>query len=109
MPWRSATASTSARSAWRTAAVTSNACRWTCSGIGIALTVRADKQAIYFQSDHYFLQVGQRKLRLPSWLRPGTLTIAHKDLGGGRFLFSLILRSRLFGELIRQDAIFNDR
>ncbi|NVO54185.1 DUF4166 domain-containing protein [Rhodobacteraceae bacterium B1Z28] len=79
------------------------------AGIGITLRVSTDHSGICFHSDHYFVQVCHRKLRLPSWLRPGTLTIAHKDLGDARFLFSLTLHSRLFGELIRQDALFFDR
>lgn len=79
------------------------------SGIGMALRVSADASGLYFFSDHYFLQLGRWKLRLPPWLSPGALTIAHKDLGEARFLFSLTLHSRLFGELIRQDAVFQDR
>lgn len=79
------------------------------AGIGIALRLTADQTGIQFHSDHYFLQYSRKKLRLPQWMRPGILTIAHTDLGDARFLFSLSLRSRLFGELIRQDAIFQDR
>ena len=78
------------------------------AGIGMALRVRADPTGLYFESDHYFLQFGRRKIRLPSWLRPGRLTIAHQDRGNAQFLFSLTLRSRLFGELIHQAAIFHD-
>lgn len=77
-------------------------------GIGIALRVSADRQGLTFQSDHYFLQVAGQKLRLPAWLQPGALTITHRDLGDTRFLFSLTLKSRLLGELIRQDALFHD-
>lgn len=79
------------------------------AGIGIALHVNADTTSIQFRSDHYFLQLGRRKLRLPRWLSPGTLTIAHLDREHGKFLFSLSLHSRLFGEIIRQDALFHDR
>lgn len=78
------------------------------AGIGIALRVRTGQDRLCFESDHYFLQLGTRKLRLPAWLRPGALTITHQDLGDGRFLFSLSLQSKLFGELIHQDAIFSD-
>lgn len=79
------------------------------AGIGIALRVQADRTGLRFLSDHYFVQLGDRKLRLPRWIRPGVLTITHTDLGDARFLFSLSLHSRLFGELIHQDAIFHDR
>ena len=78
------------------------------AGIGMALRVSADRNRLCFHSDHYFLQLGKRKLRLPAWCQPGALTIAHQDLGAGKFLFSLSLRSRLLGELIHQDAHFHD-
>lgn len=78
------------------------------AGIGIALRVTADHSGLGFHSDHYFLQLWHRKLRLPKWLRPGALTITHTDLADGRFRFSLTLRSRFFGEMIRQDALFQD-
>lgn len=78
------------------------------SGIGIALRVRTDPDGLIFESDHYFLQAGKHRLRLPAWLQPGALTIAHRDRGGSQFLFSLTLKSRLFGELVCQDALFTD-
>jgi len=78
------------------------------AGIGIALRVSALKDGLTFESDHYFLQAGHWRLRLPGWLRPGSLTITHRDLGHARFLFSLSLKSRVFGELVHQDALFQD-
>ncbi|GAB4529456.1 MAG: DUF4166 domain-containing protein [Roseibium sp.] len=78
------------------------------TGIGMALRVSAGSDAIVFRSAHYFLQLGAWRLRMPAWLQPGALTITHRDLGGAHFLFSLSLRSRLFGELIHQDALFHD-
>lgn len=77
-------------------------------GIGMALQVAAEQDALVFRSDHYFLQIGSLRLRLPSCLSPGDLTITHRDLGDTRFLFSLTLTSRLFGELVHQDALFHD-
>jgi len=78
------------------------------AGLGIALRVGINQDGLSFKSDHYFLQIGNRKLRLPAWLSPGALTISHRDLGETRFLFSLTLKSRLFGELVHQDALFHD-
>ncbi|CTQ56569.1 hypothetical protein LP7551_05129 [Roseibium album] len=78
------------------------------SGIGMALRVSANSDGLVFESDHYFLQCGERRLRFPTWLNPGALTITHRDLGNARFLFSLTLKSRFFGELIHQDALFHD-
>jgi len=78
------------------------------SGIGIALRVSTRSNSLCFESDHYFLQAAGWRLRFPAWLQPGLLTITHRDLGDTRFLFSLSLESRLFGELIHQDALFHD-
>jgi hypothetical protein len=78
------------------------------SGIGIALRVNADSTGLSFESDHYFLKISQFRLRFPTWLQPGALTITHRDLGNDWFLFSLSLYSHFLGELVRQDALFHD-
>jgi len=78
-------------------------------GFGIALAVSADTQALHFHSDHYFLAVGRWRMRLPRWLEPGVLTISHVDQGGGWFAFVLVLRHRLFGEIINQTGLFRER
>ena len=78
-------------------------------GVGIALTVSADEQALHFHSDHYFLTVGSVRLRLPRWLDPGALTISHVDQGDERFAFVLSLVHPLFGEIIRQTGSFRER
>ena len=82
-------------------------------GIGIALTVSADERALHFHSHHYFLSLGRRRLRLrwrlPGWLAPGALTISHIDRGDGRFAFVLVLRHRLFGEIVAQTGVFRER
>jgi len=82
-------------------------------GIGMALNVCAEDQGLLFKSDHYFMQIFGRRIRLPKALGPGVLVIGHYDLGadsGGnrQFRFSLNLSHRLFGQMICQDAIFND-
>jgi hypothetical protein len=77
-------------------------------GIGMALTVEATPTALLFKSDHYFLQLFGMRARLPRWLSPGALVIGHHELGNDRFTFTLSLRSRWFGDLIRQDAVFKD-
>ncbi len=77
-------------------------------GIGMALRHETGPEALFFKSDHYFLQILGRRLRLPRFLSPGKLVIGHHDLGHGQFIFSLDLQHRLLGQLIRQDALFND-
>jgi hypothetical protein len=78
-------------------------------GLGIALRVRADAEALHFHSDHYFVAVGALRLRLPAWLGPGALTISHVDRGCGRFAFVLALRHPLLGEIVRQTGLFHER
>ena len=77
-------------------------------GIGMALNVRAEKNALLFKSDHYFLKVFGLRLRIPRILSPGALVIGHHDQGNGQFRFSLDLDHSLFGKMIHQDAIFID-
>lgn len=77
-------------------------------GIGMALKVSVEGPDLLFKSDHYFVQVLGRRLRLPRVFSPGALVIGHHDMGHGQFRFSLDLRHRLFGQMITQDAIFND-
>lgn len=78
-------------------------------GFGIALSLSADDRMLRFRSDHYFLRLAGRRIRLPPWLAPGALTISHIDLGDGRFAFVLVLRHWLFGEVISQTGLFHER
>ena len=78
-------------------------------GFGIALRVSAIEGGIRFSSDHYFLQLGRIRLRLPRLLAPGLLTIDHVDCGWGSFTFTLALRHRLLGEVMRQHSRFRDQ
>ncbi len=77
-------------------------------GIGMALNVEATPSALLFRSDHYFLQLFGKRVKLPAWLSPGALVIGHHELGNNRFTFTLSLRSLLFGELVAQEAVFQD-
>jgi len=61
-----------------------------------------------FVSDHYFLMLMGRRLRLPKWLEPGRTMVEHHDLGHGCFLFGLMLRHPLAGRLVEQHALFRD-
>lgn len=77
-------------------------------GFGIALRVSADTRAIHFHSDHYFVDVGGVRLRLPRWLEPGELTVSHVDRGDGCFAFVLRLRHARLGELLSQIGLFRE-
>jgi hypothetical protein len=77
-------------------------------GVGMALRVEPMPDGLRFVSDHYFLAVGRRRLRLPTWIEPGRTLVEHHDLGHGCFLFSLMLDHRWFGRLVEQHALFRD-
>lgn len=78
-------------------------------GFGIALRVEVADGALHFLSDHYFLMVRGRRLRLPGSLSPGALRVSHVDCNHGLFAFVLELRHRWLGELVHQTAMFKER
>lgn len=77
-------------------------------GVGMALNVCVENDGLLFKSEHYFVQVFGRRIRIPRLFSPGALVIGHHDQGGGQFQFSLDLTHGLFGQLIYQNAIFQD-
>lgn len=78
------------------------------AGVGMALTVTAEEGALVFRSAFYFATLLGLRVRLPRWTEPGALTITHRDLGEGRFAFTLALDHPWLGRLLGQDAIFHD-
>lgn len=78
-------------------------------GFGIALKVEVEGGALHFLSDHYFLLVGGRRLRLPKFLSPGALRVSHIDCNNGLFAFVLSLRHPWLGEFVHQTAMFRER
>jgi hypothetical protein len=78
-------------------------------GFGIALRVEVADGALHFLSDHYFLTLGGRRLRLPRFLSPGALRVSHVDCNHGLFAFVLALHHPWLGELIHQTAMFRER
>jgi hypothetical protein len=77
-------------------------------GFGMALTVRAEADALIFTSDHYFWQFGRLRLRLPGWTAPGVTVVTHQHLGSGRFAFDLKVTHQRLGELVSQHGLFRD-
>jgi hypothetical protein len=77
-------------------------------GVGMALRIGVDDQALLFRSAGYFLQVGRRKFRLPALLTPGALTVTHTDLANGEFQFTLEIIHPRFGTLVHQSAVFRE-
>ena len=77
-------------------------------GVGMALRIAVDGQALLFRSAGYFLQAGRLKFSLPAFLTPGALTVTHTDLGNGEFQFDLEIIHPRFGMLVRQSAVFRE-
>jgi hypothetical protein len=77
-------------------------------GVGMALRIVVDNEALLFRSAGYFVQAGRLKFSLPAFLTPGALTVTHTDLGGGEFQFALEIRHPRFGMLVRQSAVFRE-
>ena len=77
-------------------------------GVGMALRIVVDGEALLFCSAGYFLQFGRLKFSLPAFLTPGALTVTHADLGSGEFQFTLKVVHPRFGMLVRQSAIFKE-
>jgi Domain of unknown function (DUF4166) len=77
-------------------------------GVGMALRIVVDGEALLFRSAGYFLQLGRLKFSLPAFLTPGALTVTHTDLGGGEFRFALEVVHPRFGMLVRQSAVFKE-
>jgi hypothetical protein len=77
-------------------------------GVGMALTIHVESRALVFRSAHYFVRIAGRRVPIPHWLTPGGLEVVHREERDGRFSFTLTVRHRLFGEVIRQIAFFRD-
>ncbi|HUN98265.1 MAG TPA: DUF4166 domain-containing protein [Bradyrhizobium sp.] len=77
-------------------------------GISMALRMSVETEALIFHSSDYFFRLGVLKLRVPSLLTPGALTVTHSDLGHGLFRFTLEIIHPHFGPLVRQSAVFRE-
>jgi hypothetical protein len=77
-------------------------------GLGMALTVSPIEGGLVFRSRHYFVTLGSRRIPIPQALTPGDATVIHRDLGGGRFLFSLAFDHPWFGQTMYQEGEFRD-
>jgi hypothetical protein len=77
-------------------------------GIGMSLSVAEEDGALVFRSVRYFVSVGRMRITIPRLLEPGAMEVGHRDEGDGAFLFTLLLRHRRLGVLVRQVARFRD-
>lgn len=77
-------------------------------GVGMTLRVHEREGALIFASQRYFLQVFGRRIFLPDWLTPGTLTVIHAEVADGRFSFTLQIVHPRLGLLMRQMALYRE-
>ena len=79
-------------------------------GFGLRMPLKLDEVdgALHFISRGYCFQWGWLRIPLPRWFPPGTTTIIHRDLGGGRFCFILKTEHPLLGEMFYQEGYFED-
>ena len=79
-------------------------------GCGLRMPLKLDEVdgALHFMSQGYYFQWGRLRIPLPRWFPPGTTTIIHRDLGGGRFCFILKTDHPLLGEMFYQEGYFED-
>jgi hypothetical protein len=83
------------------------------AGLRMELDIYARDGDLHFVSTGYFLEVplrwlgrGTWRIRLPSWWPPGRTHVVHRDLGGGRFRFTMTIRHAWLGELFHHDGVF---
>jgi hypothetical protein len=74
----------------------------------MALRLEPLSGGLAFVSDHYFLQIGGRRIRFPRGITPGTARITHRQIAGRTFLFELLVEHPQAGMLIRQRVLFDD-
>jgi len=75
-------------------------------GVGMWLKVSVRDRALLFESTGYFWRLGPLTLRLPAWLTPGALQVAHIDEGEEHFRFRITVTHPLWGETFHQDGVF---
>lgn len=79
------------------------------AGIRMPLTIFVSDGALHFRSLRYYVEIGSLRLPLPSWWLPGRTEVIHRDLGNGRFRFTMHIRHAWLGELFHHDGVFAPR
>jgi hypothetical protein len=85
-------------------------------GLRMRLALAVRDGALCFDSVGYYVECpgivwrgrrrGAWRIALPGWFLPGATCVAHHDLGGGRFRFTMTVRHELLGELFDHDGVF---
>ncbi len=80
----------------------------TDGGLAMSLDVLEEDGALVFRSRRFWWVVGGLRFAVPALLTPGTCTVAHTDLGGGLFRFTLSMEHPWWGETFYQSGVFVD-
>jgi hypothetical protein len=85
-------------------------------GLRMQLAISVRDGALCFDSKGYYLEFaglrwrnrhyGAWRMSLPAWFLPGRTSVIHRDLGRGRFRFTMTIRHALLGELFHHDGVF---
>ncbi|MCY3620247.1 MAG: DUF4166 domain-containing protein [Gammaproteobacteria bacterium] len=78
------------------------------AGLCMALRVRVENTSLLFESAGYSWAVGNLRIPFPNWLTPGRLLVRSTELAAPCFRFCLTLNHPRFGEVLRQEAVFED-
>ena len=77
-------------------------------GLLMRLTLAVEDGALAFHSAGYDVAFAGWRFPVPRGLAPGHCTITHRDLGQGRFRFTLTLDHPWLGRLVEQVAIYEE-
>lgn len=77
-------------------------------GLGMHLVLSVEDGVLHFRSRRYFVTLAGLRLPIPTVLTPGRAHVAHQDVGGGWFRFTLDFVHPLAGETIFQSGLFCD-
>lgn len=80
----------------------------TDGGLAMSLEVLEEDGALVFRSRRFWWVRGRLRIPVPALLTPGICRVAHTDLGGGRFRFTLSMVHPWWGETFHQSGVFND-
>ncbi|KQO12234.1 hypothetical protein ASF11_16970 [Acidovorax sp. Leaf76] len=80
----------------------------TDGGLAMSLDVLEEDGALVFRSRRFWWVVAGLRIPVPTLLTPGTCRVAHTDLGGGQFRFTLSMVHPLWGETFHQSGVFTD-
>jgi len=75
-------------------------------GFGMKLDVYEKNGAIVFESENFFLNLGNKQIRIPDWLTPGKTVVSQRAINDEEFEFKLSVVHPVLGQVYRQSGIF---